>query len=486
MKKIIIPILTLSIFLFAQDFQYIGNAKCKMCHKKVEKGAQYPKWEATSHAGAFETLKSEHSAQIANDKGVAGNAWEAPECLKCHVTGFGANGYEVMGNDFWNPAVDDKAGLKMVKRMKGLQSVGCEACHGPGSKYKSKKAKLAIVAGEIEASSVGLLEVNKATCTTCHNEESPTYKPINLVFNDNYHGNSTKNGNSNGDITYSIGSYKSKSITASIPETSNINVDINIPKNSIIYYNKFALIIGNEDYSSFQLNLTNESDVDYAVNDAKIFRKYATNVLGVPEDNIIYLANAKTVEMHKAINKLKKIAKNMYGEAELIFYYAGHGFPDENTREPYLIPVDVGGSDLNFALKLNEVYSKLTEYPTKRVTIFLDACFSGGGRNQGLLASRGIRIIPKNTLLNGNIIVFTSSSGNQSSLQYKDKQHGMFTYFLLKKLQESKGNATYGELSDYLKKQVGIKSIMINSKEQNPKILVGSNVKEGWQNWKLR
>ena len=28
-------------------------------------------------------------------------------------------------------------------------------------------------------------------------------------------------------------------------------------------------------------------------------------------------------------------------DGELIFYYAGHGFPDEQTKEPYLIPVDV-------------------------------------------------------------------------------------------------------------------------------------------------
>ncbi len=63
--------------------------------------------------------------------------------------------------------------------MKGLETVGCEACHGPGSKYKSKKIKQAIVAGEIEASSVGLLEVNKETCIACHNEKSPTYKPFN-------------------------------------------------------------------------------------------------------------------------------------------------------------------------------------------------------------------------------------------------------------------------------------------------------------------
>ena len=179
MKKVIIMLLTLTAFIFAQDFEYVGNAKCKMCHKKVESGEQFAKWAAGPHATAFETLESDESAKIAREKGIEGNAWEAPECLKCHVTGFGDGGYEVKCDKFWNPAEDDKAGAKAVKRMKGLEAVGCEACHGPGSKYKSKKVKLAVIAGEIKASSVGLLEVNEETCTVCHNEESPTYKSFN-------------------------------------------------------------------------------------------------------------------------------------------------------------------------------------------------------------------------------------------------------------------------------------------------------------------
>lgn len=178
MKKVLITFLALTAFIFAQDFEFVGNAKCKMCHNKAEKGAQYTEWTISVHAKAFETLKSDESAKIVADMGLKGNAWEIPECLKCHTTGFGAGGYEVKCDDFWNPAADDKVGAKAVKRMKGLQSVGCEACHGPGSKYKSSKTKKAIIAGEITAASVGLLEINEATCVACHNEESPTRKPF--------------------------------------------------------------------------------------------------------------------------------------------------------------------------------------------------------------------------------------------------------------------------------------------------------------------
>ena len=179
MKKLLILTFGFALSLFAQDFEYVGSAKCKMCHNKEAKGAQYTKWETGPHSGALETLKSEESAKIAADKGIEGNAWEAPECIKCHTTGFGTGGYEAKCESFWNPAADDKAGAKAVKRMKALQGVGCESCHGAGSAYKSKKVKVAIVAGTVEPVSVGLLEINEKTCVACHNEESPTFKPFN-------------------------------------------------------------------------------------------------------------------------------------------------------------------------------------------------------------------------------------------------------------------------------------------------------------------
>jgi len=261
------------------------------------------------------------------------------------------------------------------------------------------------------------------------------------------------------------------------------DVDKNIPINQIQKPNTFALIIGNEDYRSYQLDLSGEVNVDFAENDARIFRVYAINTLGVPERNVIMLINGTSGQMHQALTRINLIAKNTKGEANLIFYYAGHGLPDEVTKEPYLIPVDVSGKDLSQAIKLKDVYSKLNEHPNKRVTMFLDACFSGGARSQGLLAARAVKVKPKEQQLKGNLIVFTASSGEESSLPYKEKYHGMFTYFLLKKLQESKGNITYKELSDYLNEKISLESVLVNSKEQNTQTNVSPDATNIWKNW---
>ena len=221
------------------------------------------------------------------------------------------------------------------------------------------------------------------------------------------------------------------------------DVDVDIPINNINKPNTYALIIGNEDYSSFQTGLNTEINVDFAINDAKIFKEYCNKTLGIPEKQIKLLINATFGQMNQGIAWLNNLAKIDDGNAELILYYSGHGLPDEQTKESYIMPVDISGNNVSQAIKLTDVYNKLLEHPSKRVTVFLDACFSGGARNQSLIAAKGVRIEPKKNILTGNIIVISSSTGDESSGVFREEQHGFMTYFLLKKLQESKGNVSY-------------------------------------------
>ncbi len=259
------------------------------------------------------------------------------------------------------------------------------------------------------------------------------------------------------------------------------DVDRDIPKNPIINDKTFALIIGNEDYSSYQQDLTDESNVDYAVSDARVFSEYLVNTLGVPVDNITLLINASAGQMRRGLSKMRALAKAYNGDADIIFYYAGHGLPDEETRMPYLIPVDVSGSDLEYAINLEEAYNTLTEYKPGKVTVFLDACFSGGGRNGGLIQSRGVRIKPKSPFVLGNLIVFSATRFDQRAYAYREKAHGMFTYYLLKALQVSKGRITYGELANYIHTNVMRKSILINEKEQEPELFVSPALESEWK-----
>jgi hypothetical protein len=84
------------------------------------------------------------------------------------------------------------------------------------------------------------------------------------------------------------------------------------------------------------------------------------------------------------------------------------------------------------------------------------------------------------------MVVFAATSEDQSALPYKAKQHGMFSYFLFKKLQETKGDVTYGDLEKYLRDKVSIESLRVNSKAQDPKASVSFDAENVWENWKMR
>jgi len=263
-----------------------------------------------------------------------------------------------------------------------------------------------------------------------------------------------------------------------------VPVDKNIPETGRTHPGRFALIIGNEDYSSRQPGLSKEVNVDFAENDARIFREYAVKTLGVPTDQVKLLINATTSEIRRELAWISNLSRLKGGSAELIFYYSGHGLPDEATREPYLIPVDVSGATLHDGIKVGDVYRKLTEYPCSRVTVFLDACFSGGARNQGLLAMKSAKVKPNDEMLVGNMVVFSSSSGDESSGVDRETQHGFFTWFLLQKLQQTKGEITYKGLGDYLVNSVSFETAK-RSKPQTPQVLVSPEAEKVWGEWRI-
>ena len=261
-------------------------------------------------------------------------------------------------------------------------------------------------------------------------------------------------------------------------------VDVDIPVNRKVD-NRYALIIGNEDYKSYQTTLSSEQNVDYAVNDATVFKKYCENTLGVKEENMFFLTNATSGQMSQEIERVSKIVSKIGEDAELIVYYAGHGYPNERTKVPYLIPVDISASNLDRAIKLDDFYSSLSSTNASKITVFLDACFTGGGRSVGLYASRGIKVRPKTGVLKGNLVVFSASSSDQSSLPYHQEKHGMFTYHLLKKLQETKGDINLGELSKYLEDEVSIQSLKVNKADQEPTVNISNQVTNLWKNWRF-
>ena len=244
---------------------------------------------------------------------------------------------------------------------------------------------------------------------------------------------------------------------------------------------RYALIIGNEDYSMTGANA--EINVPYAVNDAVLFREYCVRTFGVPDGQIKVVPNATAGMMHEQLDWLVNMASTD-PQAELIFYYSGHGNNDEATKEPYLLPVDITGKNIRLGISLSDLYKKLATYPVKGAYVFLDACFSGGYKSAApLLAQKGVRVVPKVGLPQGNTLSFSSSSGDQTSSVYHEKKQGYYTYFMIKTIRDAKGNISMKELFDRTSAAVKRATALID-KIQEPQCMA-SPTWIGWEDIKL-
>lgn len=247
-------------------------------------------------------------------------------------------------------------------------------------------------------------------------------------------------------------------------------IDVNIPKINIDNPTFFVIAVGNEKYSD-------EAEVPYAENDAKVFKEYCRQTLGVSENHIRYIANAGYNDIRKAVNWLRQGLEAYGGEGNVIFYYAGHGIPDEAQKTAYLLPTDGIGSDVGSAYSLEKLYQALGDMPAKSIIVFLDACFSGTKRDGGMMASaRGVAIKTKTEEPKGKMVVFSAAQGDETAYPYKSQQHGMFTYYLLRKLQETKGDVTLGELADYITREVKRQSFDENSRSQTPTVNASASI----------
>ena len=242
--------------------------------------------------------------------------------------------------------------------------------------------------------------------------------------------------------------------------------------------NTFAVIIANEEYDM-------ASNVDMATNDGLAMKEYFSKTFGLSDNQILYYPNATYGRMNKAIHDLKNIADAFDGKINLIFYYAGHGIPDNETKDAYIMPVDVDGSDPSVCYSLKKLYSEIDAMKLNQAVVLLDACFSGSKRDGDMIvAARGVAIKPNEEKPQGNTIVLSATSGEETAFSYKDEKHGMFTYYLLKHIQENNGDVTIGSLSDYINTNVRRQSVLINGKKQTPTVSVPTSM-ENWRNINL-
>jgi uncharacterized caspase-like protein len=160
-------------------------------------------------------------------------------------------------------------------------------------------------------------------------------------------------------------------------------------------------------------------------------------------------------------------------------YYGGHGAPDLETGDAFFVPVDGNPEYIRASgYRLQTFYDNLSKIPAKKITVVLDACFSGN-TDKGMLfkgISPALVKVKKEYRGPAGAVLMTSASTDQVSAWYPEKRHSLFTYYFLKGLQgeadaSGDGKITVGELSDYLKEHVPYMARRLKGVEQQPVIM---------------
>lgn len=222
-----------------------------------------------------------------------------------------------------------------------------------------------------------------------------------------------------------------------------------------------AAIIGVETYQSLP-------SATGAEQDATTFRSYAEQTLGVAPRHVIALLGATATRSRIDVLLDEELPRLVGPQSTVYFYFAGHGAPDVETLDPYLVPWE---ADARFiarqGVSLESVVRRLNALRAGRVVVFLDACFSGGGRGartllpegmRPIVTERGVRTIPVRQHERAFALLAAAGEGQVTGMT-DDRRHGLFSYHLFRALSGSADadgdrRVTWAEVARFVRNQV--------------------------------
>ena len=229
-----------------------------------------------------------------------------------------------------------------------------------------------------------------------------------------------------------------------------------------------ALIVGVADYEN------TPAKAIFADSDALIFRDYASEKLGIPENRIKTLVDGDADERQLLLSVKNWLSRAIrQNQSDVYVFFAGHGLASDDGEKMYLLPHD-GAPELleDTAVSRDRLFSEIAAANPRSVTVFLDTCYSGTTRGtETLIASRPIAIKARQQDLPEGFTVMTAAAGDQTAKPLEEAKHGMFSYFLMKGMEgdadaNQDSQITAGELHAYVQQNV----IQQSSGSQTPEL----------------
>jgi len=190
-------------------------------------------------------------------------------------------------------------------------------------------------------------------------------------------------------------------------------------KESASAANRFALVIGNNDYKHVE-------PLEKAVNDARAMGK----ALEQAQFTTKVIVNASRAQMNMAINRF---VADVAGGGIGVFFFAGHGVQVNNQN--FLIPIDLQDiqSEADIAdqgVSLQGVQDKLAEARAKFSLLVIDACRNNPLPKKAGRALGGTRGMAQASSAEGQMVVFSAGANQQAldKLSNSDADpNGVFT-----------------------------------------------------------
>lgn len=228
----------------------------------------------------------------------------------------------------------------------------------------------------------------------------------------------------------------------------------------------YAVVIGVESYQSLP-------SASFAGRDAHAVRAHL-RALGYPSQNIVMLTDSQATG--NAIRSYVEswLPRNVREDSKVLFYFSGHGAPDSDSKQAYLVPWDADSqflSDTGYPVK--RLYQKLNGLKAKQVIVAMDSCFSGAGGHSVLAkGARPLmaRVDAGSSTDMGKIVVLAAAGAEEITGEEENQGHGLFTYYFLKGLNESAGKHNVGQIYGYLKPKVE-EAARQSNRGQTPQLL---------------
>ena len=183
---------------------------------------------------------------------------------------------------------------------------------------------------------------------------------------------------------------------------------------------------------------------------------YLNKTRGVPAGNIILLRDGEVTA--ESISDAATQAAGLAGKnGTLWFVFIGHGAPDKDKNEGLLVGIDAqqtANSIKQRSLPVGDLVKSLLATKAAKVTVFVDACFSGRGA-EGSPLLKGLQPL---ALVNigfpqdSRLVVLTAAKGDQFAGPLAGGNRPAFSYLALGALRgwAGEGELTSGMIYQYI------------------------------------